>query len=306
MIHTIRWTAKKISQCIDLIEPLVYRQRHPLPPFRHTALPDPHRQPPVGIDVDDKDWPAIEPNTYWGDWMTDYALRTSFQVPNDWDSAPVSLYLPLGEEGDFSNPKALAYIDGVPFVACDRHHQEILLPEQCQDGQAHQLALHTWTGLGGWRNQEPGTRLFMHPCAVLQVDQPTRDFLVTARVALGVAECLEPVEPAKGHLLNALDEAFKILDTFRERFGPDAESPVLWLPDVFGFAWTLPQLINLGKAGTDGKWRLESHRKYIVHQRGQTQHRGGNDQTGRGWQGRDRAARRKPATAWAPHTDHRL
>jgi alpha-mannosidase len=31
---------------------------------------------------------------------------------------------------------------------------------------------------------------------------------------------------------------------FREHFGVDAESPVLWLPDVFGYAWALPQLIQ--------------------------------------------------------------
>jgi len=31
---------------------------------------------------------------------------------------------------------------------------------------------------------------------------------------------------------------------FQEYFGQDAESPVLWLPDVFGFPWSLPQLIR--------------------------------------------------------------
>ncbi len=31
---------------------------------------------------------------------------------------------------------------------------------------------------------------------------------------------------------------------FREHFGKDAESPVLWLPDVFGYSWSLPQLIR--------------------------------------------------------------
>jgi alpha-mannosidase len=36
---------------------------------------------------------------------------------------------------------------------------------------------------------------------------------------------------------------------FREHFGAEAESPVLWLPDVFGYAWNLPQLIKL--AGLD-------------------------------------------------------
>lgn len=31
---------------------------------------------------------------------------------------------------------------------------------------------------------------------------------------------------------------------FREKFGTEAETPVLWLPDVFGYAWALPQLIK--------------------------------------------------------------
>ena len=36
---------------------------------------------------------------------------------------------------------------------------------------------------------------------------------------------------------------------FREHFGKDSDSPVLWLPDVFGYTWSLPQLIKL--AGLD-------------------------------------------------------
>ena len=31
---------------------------------------------------------------------------------------------------------------------------------------------------------------------------------------------------------------------FRRHFGREAESPILWLPDVFGYAWNLPQLIK--------------------------------------------------------------
>ncbi|MBL7183447.1 MAG: alpha-mannosidase, partial [Anaerolineae bacterium] len=387
MIHKVRWTADKIAGRIGLIEPLVYRRRQPLPPFRYTTLSDPMEAPPVAPDVNDSDWPVIEPNSYWGKWMTDHALRTRFQVPADWDpQIPVALYLPLGEAGDFSHPEFLAYVDGAPYAACDRHHQEILLPAQWRDGESHLLALHGWTGLGGWRFDQPATKLFMHPCAVVQIDQPTRDFIATARVALGVAGELDENDPAKGHLLNALDEAFKVLDTraplgdgfyasvpqahaalrggiakasppldvdivatghahidvawlwtlgqtrrksgrtfynvlrlmeqfpdyhftqsqpqlydyvrqdypelfeaikqrvaegrwepiggtwvemdcnvsgaeslarqfllgrtfFREHFGPDAESPVLWLPDVFGYAWSLPQLIK--QAGLD-------------------------------------------------------
>ena len=36
---------------------------------------------------------------------------------------------------------------------------------------------------------------------------------------------------------------------YRQHFGEDVDAPVLWLPDVFGYAWNLPQLIR--QAGLD-------------------------------------------------------
>ncbi len=221
MQHKVRWTEKKIAQRLALIEPLVYRRSAPLPPFRYTTLPDPLAAPLVDASVDDAAWQTIQPGDYWGAWVTDFMLRTHFRIPADWDaSAPIAFYLPLGEAGDFSHPETLAYIDGLPYAAGDRHHQEILLPARCADGKEHLLALHGWTGLGGWRNNEPRTKLFMHDCAVVQLDQPTRDFIITARVALGIAGNLDANNPAKGHLLNALDEAFTVLDT-REPLGDE-------------------------------------------------------------------------------------
>ena len=391
MIHQQRWTAEKITQRLALIEPYVYRRRSEIPPFRFLALDgpiDPKSQsaihnPPSAIES----WPVIDPNTYWGRWQTDFVLRSSFSVPADWSAdAPVALYLPLGEAGSFSHPEALIHVDGEPYAASDRHHQEVLLrPEWC-DGAEHELALRGWTGLAQSLHGETETQLFMRPCRVVQIDQPTRDFTILARTALGIATRLDENHPAQGILLNGLDAAFKRLDTraplaqafydsipaaqaaletainaagpaldvnifaaghahidvawlwtldqtrrktertfhtvlrlmeqfpdymftqsqpqlydyikqdqpalfeeikarvtegrwepiggmwveadcnisgseslarqfllgrtfFREHFGPDAESPILWLPDVFGYAWNLPQLIK--EAGLD-------------------------------------------------------
>ncbi len=214
MHHQTHLTTQKITRRLQLILPLVHRKRRPLTPFRHTTLPGPLDPPPVCSDVDDANWPVIEPPTYWGEWMTDVTLRARFQIPADWDpDVPTALHLPLGESGDFSHPEFLVYVDGVPYAACDRHHQEILLSKQWQDGKMHLLALHGWTGLGGVRRGEFDTQLFMRPCAVVQIDQPTRDFIATARVALGVVKELDESHPARGRLLNGLDEAFKILDT---------------------------------------------------------------------------------------------
>ena len=223
MFHKIRWTARKIEQRIALIEPLVYRRRAPMPPFRFTTLDAPGydaiEPAPVGADVDDSGWDVIEPNSYWARSRLNFVLRTTFEIPTDWprDSA-VALYLPLGEPGSFSHPEGLAYVDGVPYAACDRHHQEILLLDDWRDGRAHLLGLHGWTGNS--HKDGPLARLFMHPCEVVQVDQPTRDFIATARVAVGVAQILDEHEPAKDRLLTALNDAFNLLD-LREPFGDD-------------------------------------------------------------------------------------
>jgi len=50
-------------------------------------------------------------------------------------------------------------------------------------------------------------------CAVVQIHQPTRDFIALARVALETTQVLEESNPARYELLTALNEAFISLDT---------------------------------------------------------------------------------------------
>jgi alpha-mannosidase len=222
MKHKDRWTPQKIAARINLIKQLDYHQRYPIPPFKYTELDSPDDAPPVDPTLDDSGWETIEYNTYWGKWITNFALRTTFEVPADWDaSIPVALYLPLGEAGDFSHPESLAYIDGVPYASADRHHHEILIPDRYRDGKPHQLTLHGWTGLGGWGNDNAYTQLFMKPCSVVQIDTATREFIAIARNALDVTKELDNNNPVKGLLFNALDEAFRVLDT-RDPLGTPA------------------------------------------------------------------------------------
>jgi alpha-mannosidase len=214
MYHKQRWTSEKIKQRLELIAPLVYSRRKSLPSFRYLELENALTPPQVGTGVDDSHWRELSANEYWGAWMQNFVMRTMFVVPEDWDKdQPMALYLPLGEAGDFSHPEALAYIDGAPYAACDRHHQEILLRPEWMNGDSHLLALHGWTGLGGFAAHEPFTRLYMRPCAVVQIDQPTRDFVVLSRLALETAQSLEDNNPARFGLLSALNDAFITLDT---------------------------------------------------------------------------------------------
>ncbi len=221
MYHAQRWTLAKIRQRLDLIAPLVYIRSAELPAFRYRRLAGPLAPPPVAPDLDDSDWEVIRPNEYWGAWMSDFVLRTTFTVPADWDTAaPLALFLPLGEAGDFSHPEALAYVDGAAYAACDRHHQEIRLRPAWADGRPHVLALHGWTGLGGFANRDIFTRLYMRPCQIVQIHQPTRDFIALARVARDTAENLPDDSPARHGLLNALNDAFNVLETREPLWGP--------------------------------------------------------------------------------------
>jgi len=214
MYHAQRWTLDKIRQRIELIAPLAYVKAAPLPSFRYRGLDSPLAAPPVAPHVDDSQWAEVSPNDYWGAWMSDFVLRTTFTVPAAWDkSAPIALFLPLGEAGDFSHPEALAYIDGAPYAAADRHHQEILLRPEWADGRTHTLALHGWTGLGGFANGEPLTKLYLRPCQVVQLHQTTRDFIALARVARETVASLDDANPARHGLLNALNDAFTVLET---------------------------------------------------------------------------------------------
>lgn len=214
MYHNRRWTLDKIRQRLDLIAPLVYRKSLPLHSFRYLELDGPLSAPPVGPEVDDSGWLEVNASDYWGAWVTDFILRTEFSIPSDWDnSVPAALRLPLGEAGDFSHPEALAYIDGVPHAATDRHHQEIRLRAEWSDGKVHTLALHGWTGLGGAASGDFSTRLYMRQCEVVQIHQPTRDLITLARVARETAGKLEEQNPARHGILNALNEAFNVLET---------------------------------------------------------------------------------------------
>ncbi|MCD6308652.1 MAG: alpha-mannosidase, partial [Candidatus Latescibacteria bacterium] len=209
MRHEVRFTKEKIGRLLALIEPLAHRLSEPVPPFRLRWLDGPEQEPPVGADVDDSAWPTIEPYTHWGERNRNFVLRTTFTVPAGWGTEGIALHLPIGDAGDFSHPEELAFIDGEPWAACDRHHGEIMLPARWCDGEGHLLALHGWTGISGDLAEPPDrSRIMMNPCTVVLIDEPTREFTAAARTAYDAAGALDADDPAKSRLLTALNDAF--------------------------------------------------------------------------------------------------
>lgn len=220
MYHTIRFTSEKLRRRLEWLAARIYRQFLPLEPMRYLEVDGPAFDRRLAVAADLSGWAVLRPGDYWAATDTHFVLRTTFAVPPEWKGCgPVMLSLPLGDARDFSHPEALVWIDGQPYAACDRHHQEILLGEQWLDGRPHNLCLQGWAGyVGGVENYDPQARLYLRPCALVQVHPPAREFLTLARVALDAAGLLDEGNPIRHHLLNALDAAFNRLD-LREPLG---------------------------------------------------------------------------------------
>jgi len=215
--HETRFTIEKLQRRIDLLTPLIYRKSAPIPPFRIKSLESPLTPPP--LHEDDSSWDVIQPKDYWGYKNLNFALSSSFTIPADFDpQSPVMLVLPLGVAGDFDHPEALIYVDGEAYAGCDRNHQAIKLRDEWRDGKTRKILLHGWCGLMGGTAVEAGRKLYMGQPAVVQVDQPLREFVVLARNVLQVARHSDVQNPARDRLLNALDMAFKQVD-LREKYG---------------------------------------------------------------------------------------
>lgn len=203
MHHRIRWTEQRIERRLGELAGLRYKRSQQLPAFSYRALPGPDTPPP--LTEDSGAWEELRPGQAWGAWNTNFVLRCQL----DWPQWGEALYLPLGESGDFSHPEALLYIDEHAVAGVDRHHQEIRLR---LSAGSHRLALHGWTGRGGFPEPDPQRRLCLEPCRVVALDHGLEEFLGLARCALGLARQLEERDPARGGLLNALEAAFQNLE----------------------------------------------------------------------------------------------
>ena len=213
MYHQQRWTLEKVRSRLAAILPMIHLVSAPLENFRYKELAGPLEKP--DLSPDGSTWEEIKPNSNWGKWQTNFQLLTTFRIPEEWDSQkPIVIYLPLGGiEGDFSHPEALAYIDGIPYAACDRHHHEILIKPEWQDNRVHSLILHGWTGLGYTASGDPCLKLQMGEPRLVQIHSETREFCALVRLSIATIENLPEDHPVKHSLLNALHTAFILLDT---------------------------------------------------------------------------------------------
>jgi alpha-mannosidase len=257
--HNIGFTVEKITARLALVESLVYRKKLALEPFKYRELPKPAALDFSDFDAQMASAEVIRPFTHWGQKKMDFVFQGFFEVPADWHSdGPVALHLPIGNAKDmhFPHPETLVYVDRTALTGSDLFHQEITLPARYCRGKKHELILHGWTRT---INSPAGDCLYMQPCAAVLIDQKTRDFAATARTALDAARVIPEDSPAKWHLLNALDAAFKQLDIrqpFTDSFYTSVEAARATLVEGISRAGSPldVEIIAVGHSHIDTAW----------------------------------------------------
>ncbi|MEM8591134.1 MAG: glycoside hydrolase family 38 C-terminal domain-containing protein [Pseudomonadota bacterium] len=205
-LHRLRLTREKIGARLELIAPMVYRRRQPLPPLQIKELPGP--QVDAVLHEAPDGWPEIPHHSYWGGANLDFVMKTRVVIPESWDKRNLAIDLPLGVLGDiFNHPEAMVYLGDQPLGSADRYHHCIPLPEGLTG--EHVLTLHGWTGLAGWP-PDPDSRaqLYMGAPALVERCPDTLDFV---RLAKAVHETAKLTD--NPNLIAVLDAAFGVLDT---------------------------------------------------------------------------------------------
>ena len=207
------FTDQTIAARLALIAPYVHRRRLPLPQFRILPLPAAIVDAPVCGDP--THWEKIEHHSYWGHADLNFVMKSTFEVPEGWDTSKIALHLPLGALGDiFNHPEALVHVDTVPIGSADRYHHTIPLAPDLADGRSHVLSLHGWTGLAGWPpDPSSKAKLYMAEPALVERDAAVLAFVRLAQTMLDTAQTLDRDSAQSRALIEVLGTAIGLLDT---------------------------------------------------------------------------------------------
>ncbi|RMF52861.1 MAG: alpha-mannosidase [Chloroflexota bacterium] len=203
---------QQLAQQLALVRERLVLDRHVLPAPHYAPLPN--GRPLSAVALESLNWQALAYYDYWGTWQTDFLMRFELRVPTGWDTTqPSFLHLPLGEPADdFQvHPEALVYADGALLASTDVRHTRVLLPSSLLDGQAHEILLHGWTGLGGSLERDFRQRYYLQPCAVVRLDSDLARFYSLARNVLEVVQHTPPEFPPRSQLIAALERALLAL-----------------------------------------------------------------------------------------------
>lgn len=139
-------------------------------------------------------------------------LTQNIYVPAEWAGRRTLLRLDLGHTnaGNTGGFEALLFLDGRPYQGVDSNHTEVFLPNHAP-GRTLRIDVRLWSGLPGGGLPREQEHELKH-AELMWLDETTDDLYFTALAALQTIQILDDQTADRVKLLNALDQAFRVID----------------------------------------------------------------------------------------------
>ena len=203
------YTEEKLKARIAELKPFRYANRQPIGEWKVKEDVSKEEKYPPAVDDSWKDFPVGE--RFEG---RDYYLwiDTHFTVPQIEEGNELVLLFYFGKTGGGHNSgfESLLFINEQPYQGVDSNHGEVFLGKE-YSGQTIRLSIKLWSGLEGG-----GPKLIM--CSQFKyadyamLSPETDDLYYTATVMFDTVKILDKNDPERVVLLNALEEAFALVD----------------------------------------------------------------------------------------------
>lgn len=169
--------------------------------------------------LDTSDWEIFYDGEMWGGHAKHCWFRTEVVIPDRFKGKTAVYEVKTGRPrfGDTNDPAFLIYINGKLIQSIDTNHTSVVLAEEAKPGEAYQIALAAYSGMGD-RQAALNTRL-------LVLDREVEKLYYHILAPLQLVQFLDPDDKKRVDIVMFLEKTINLLD-LRKPFSDDFHDSV--------------------------------------------------------------------------------
>ncbi|GEO27464.1 alpha-mannosidase [Alicyclobacillus acidoterrestris] len=162
--------------------------------------------------AEEGEWRPISVGDTWGGRDRYLWITASAAFPASWADRSLLGRFDFGKTGGGNNSgfESLLYVNGQPYQGVDANHQEVFF-DKALAGLTAQLDFRLWSGLEGGGKPTPQKHTVKR-AEIAWLDTDVDDLYYTAKAALETAQVLPEEHPDRTQLIEALEQAFRMID----------------------------------------------------------------------------------------------
>ncbi len=203
------FTKEKAQRYIEDLKKYIYQDKMAIKEikFREMSFDEANQVDAHKIDFNDQSWGKIKIGEQWGGRDKVAWLRSSVEIPVDWQGEQVALYFILGagQEGGLAGAESLLYLDGEPIQGLDSNHREVYLKSDWIEKGTVNIAIKAWSSLQN--NQR-----VIREASLVKINQVLEDYYYRAATVLMTLNTFPEGNYDREQLLNFLNESINKID----------------------------------------------------------------------------------------------